>query len=467
MIKKVVPLLALTTASIMNIGAVETQRPNYVIIFLDDMGYGDLSCTGALGYKTPNIDQMANQGIRFTNFFVAQAVCGASRAGLLSGCYPNRIGIAGAPMPNSPIGINPDEEIIPELLQRVGYKTGMFGKWHLGDHKKFMPLNNGFDEYCGIPYSNDMWPFHPQIKTFPDLPLYEGDSIIALNPDQSQFTKKFTERAVDFINRNKEDPFFLYLAHPMPHVPIFASEDFKGKSEAGLFGDVMMELDWSVGEILTALRKNGLDKNTLVIFTSDNGPWANYGNHAGSSGGLREGKGTSWEGGQRVPCIMMWTGKIQPGLICNRLASTIDFLPTLVELSNANLPVKKIDGVSLTSLLFNLEDANPRSHFLYYYQKNSLEAVTDGRWKLVFPHKFRSYEKNQPGNDGNPGKTAEGETGLMLYDLRRDQGERYDVKQSYPDVVNSLLNIANIAREDLGDDLTDSPGKNQREPGKL
>lgn len=467
MIEKIVPLLAFSTASVLNINAVETQKPNYVIIFLDDMGYGDLSCTGALGYKTPNIDQMANNGIRFTNFFVAQAVCGASRAGLLSGCYPNRIGIAGAPMPNSPIGLNPNEEIIPELLKKVGYKTGMFGKWHLGDHKKFMPLNNGFDEYYGIPYSNDMWPYHPQIKTFPDLPLYDGDSVVALNPDQSQFTKKFTEKAVDFIYRNKEDPFFLYIAHPMPHVPIFASDDFKGKSEVGLFGDVMMELDWSVGEILATLQKNGLDKNTLVVFTSDNGPWANYGNHAGSTGGLREGKGTSWEGGQRVPCIMIWPGTIQPGLICNKLASTIDFLPTLVELSNASLPLEKIDGVSLTSLLFNQKDANPRSHFLYYYQKNSLEAVTDGRWKLVFPHKFRSYEENQPGNDGIPGKTAEGETGLMLYDLRRDQGERYDVKQSYPEIVNRLLDIANVAREDLGDDLTGSPGKNRREPGKL
>lgn len=466
-LNKVIPVIGMSLAGLITIPVVAQNKPNFVVILLDDMGYGDLSCNGSRGYKTPNIDQMANNGIRFTNFYVAQAVCGASRAGLLTGCYPNRIGISGAPMPNSPVGISSKEETIAEVLKKVDYTSAIFGKWHLGDSKKFLPTHHGFDEYFGIPYSNDMWPNHPQIKNFPDLPLIEGDSIVELNPDQSQFTRRFTERAVNFINKNKKKPFFLYLAHPMPHVPIFASEKFKGKSEQGLYGDVMMELDWSVGEILSTLKKNGIEENTLVIFTSDNGPWINYGNNAGSTGGLREGKGTSWEGGQRVPCIMQWKGIIAPGLICNKLASTIDFLPTFAQISKAELPINKIDGLSILPLIKNEANANPRSHFYYYYQKNSLEAVTDGKWKLVFPHKFRTYEKNQPGQDGLPGATSEGIVELMLFDLRRDPGERYDVKEMYPEVVTGLQKIADNARDDLGDDLTNRTGKNRREPGKL
>jgi len=467
MANRIIPVIGITLSGLITIPVVAQNKPNIVVILLDDMGYGDLSCNGSRGYKTPNIDQMANNGIRFTNFYVAQAVCGASRAGLLTGCYPNRIGISGAPMPNSAVGISSKEETIAEVLKKVDYTSAIFGKWHLGDSKKFLPTHHGFDEYFGIPYSNDMWPNHPQIKNFPDLPLIEGDSVVGLNPDQSQFTRKFTERAVNFINKNKNKPFFLYLAHPMPHVPIFASAKFKGKSEQGLYGDVLMELDWSVGEILSTLKKNGIEENTLVIFTSDNGPWINYGNNAGSTGGLREGKGTSWEGGQRVPCIMQWKGVIAPGLICNKLASTIDFLPTFAQISNAKLPVNKIDGISILPLLKNETNANPRSHFYYYYQKNSLEAVTDGIWKLVFPHKFRTYEKNKPGQDGMPGTTSEGNVELMLFDLRRDPGERYDVKEMYPEVVSGLQKIADNAREDLGDDLTNRIGKNRREPGKL
>jgi arylsulfatase len=466
-LNKVIPTIGLSLFGLMTIPSVAQNKPNFVVILLDDMGYGDLSSTGSRGYKTPNIDKMANNGVRFTNFYVAQAVCGASRAGLLTGCYPNRIGISGAPMPHSPIGISSKEETIADVLKKVGYSTAMFGKWHLGDSKNFLPTHHGFDEYFGIPYSHDMWPNHPQIKTFPDLPLIEGDSVVELNPDHSQFTKRFTERAVNFINKNKRKPFFLYLAHPMPHVPLSASDKFKGKSKQGLYGDVMMELDWSVGEILSTLQRNGIDKNTLVIFTSDNGPWLNYGNHAGSTSGLREGKGTSWEGGQRVPCIMHWPGVISPGLICNNLASTIDILPTFAQLSNAKLPENKIDGISILPLLRNEANANPRSNFYYYYQKNSLEAVTDGEWKLVFPHKFRSYENNLPGNDGNPGNVSEQSVALMLFDLRRDPGERYNVLELYPDVVKRLNKIADEARIDLGDDLQQVEGKNRRSPGQI
>lgn len=463
-------LYALGTLSLVTLAsssAPPEKGPNVIVIFLDDMGYGDLSCTGARGYKTPNLDRMANNGIRFTNFYIAQAVSGASRAGLLTGCYPNRIGIAGAPGPNSPIGINDSEETIAEVLKKRGYKTAIYGKWHLGDNEKFLPLNHGFDEYLGIPYSNDMWPNHPTNKNYPDLPLIEGNEVIELNPDQSQFTPRLTERAVQFIVKNRKNPFFIYLAHPKPHVPLFVSDMFKGKSDQGLYGDVMMELDWSVGQILDALRRNNLEENTLVVFTSDNGPWLNYGNHAGSTGGYREGKGTSWEGGQKVPCIMQWTGTIQPGLICNKLASSIDFLPTFAEICDAPLPANKIDGISILPLLKNEPDANPREYFCYYYNRNSLEAVTDGRWKLVFPHRYRTYEDNQPGSDGMPGPVAQKETPLMLFDLRRDPGERYDVKSSNPEVVTRLEKISDEAREDLGDDLTGKPGKNRREPGRL
>ena len=461
------PLLCLSFIGLTTSAALAQSRPNYVVIFLDDMGNGDLSCTGSRGYKTPNIDKMANDGIRFTNFYVAQAVSGASRAGLMTGCYPNRIGLSGAPPPNSPVGISDKEETMAEVLKKVGYTNAIFGKWHLGDAKKFLPKQHGFDEYFGIPYSNDMWPFHPFMKTYPDLPLIEGDSVIELNSDQSQFTRRFTERAVNFINKNKRNPFFLYLAHPMPHVPLSASEKFKGKSEQGLYGDVMMELDWSVGEILATLKKNGIDKNTLVIFTSDNGPWVSYGNHAGSTGGLREGKGTMWEGGARVPCIMQWKGVIAPGQICNKLVSTIDFLPTFAHVSKAALPVNQIDGVSILPLLKGDENANPRSHFVYYYDDNSLRAVTDGRYKLVFPHKFRTYLNYEPGRDGSEGRVSEGSTELCLYDLSCDPGESHDVKALYPEIISKLQKLADNSRADLGDDLLNIPGVNRRPAGKL
>jgi arylsulfatase len=278
------------------------------LIFLDDMGNGDLGVTGALQYQTPAIDKMASEGMRFTNFLNAQGVCSASRAGLLTGCYPNRIGIHGAFSPNSKVGINPAEMTMAELFKQKGYATAIVGKWHLGDAKEFLPLQHGFDEYFGIPYSNDMWPVdyagNPATDwrkdRYPPLFILEGnEKKIPVNSleDQAQLTRLYTERAVDFIKRKKDKPFFLYLPHSMTHVPINASAKFKGKSKQGLYGDVMMEIDWSVGEILKAVKAYGIEKNTMVIFTSDNGPWLNFGNHAGSTGGLREGKGTSFEGG--------------------------------------------------------------------------------------------------------------------------------------------------------------------------
>jgi arylsulfatase len=458
------------------------KLPNIILIFMDDMGYGDLASYGAIDYETPNLDKLAMQGMRFSNFYAAQAVCSASRAALLTGCYPNRIGISGALMPWAKIGLSDKEMTIAELLKQKGYVTGMAGKWHLGHHKKFLPLQHGFDEYLGLPYSNDMWSvdfdgtpvtdksLKPWKAKYPQLPLIEGNGKIKeirTLDDQGTLTTLYTKRAVDFIKRNKDKHFFFYLAHSMVHVPLGVSDKFKGKSKQGLFGDVMMEIDWSVGEIMKALKENGIEQKTLLIFTSDNGPWLNFGNHAGSTGGLREGKGTSWEGGQREPCIIRWPGVVPQGVICNKLAATIDILPTLAAITGAELPKHKIDGVNILPLLENKKYANPRNELYYYYHKNSLEGVRKGRWKLVLPHTYRSYVGVLPGKDGFPGKYAKDSTALALYNLRRDPGEHYDVKALYPQVVDDLMKTAENAREDLGDDLTGFEGKNRRPAGRM
>ena len=459
------------------------KLPNIVLILMDDMGFGDLSCYGANQYDTPNLDLLAMQGTRFTYFYSAQAISSASRAGLLTGCYPNRVGFSGALMPRAKIGISSKELTIAEMLKTKGYSTGIIGKWHLGDKREFLPLQHGFDEYFGLPYSNDMWPVDydgvpidqkmkktPQSQ-YPPLPLIEGnDKIgeISTLDDQDKLTTMYTEHAVKFIEKHKKEPFFLYLAHSMVHVPLGVSAKFKGKSKQGKFGDVMMEVDWSIGEVMKALKNNGLDKNTLVVFTSDNGPWLNFGNHAGSAGGLREGKATSWEGGQRVPCIMKWPGKIPEGKICNKLASTIDILPTLANITGASLPENKIDGVNILPLLLGNTDVSPRRYLYYYFNRNSLEAVQKDYWKLVLPHKYRSYLGVLPGKDGWPGKyTIDSVKNVELYDIRRDPGERYDVISSYPEIVEELQKIVEEARIDLGDDMVKREGANRREPGRI
>jgi len=447
----------------------QNQSPNVILVYIDDMGYGDLGITGAVGHQTPNMDQMAREGMFFSQYYSPQAVCSASRAGVLTGAYPNRVGFAGALDHMAKIGLHPDEETIADILKARGYATAAYGKWHLGHLPEFLPRQQGFDEFYGIPYSNDMWPNHPTSKNYyPELPMIENETVVELNPDQRQFTTVFTEKSLDFIDRNKANSFFLYLAHPMPHVPLFVSERFDGKSGQGLYGDVIMELDWSIGKIRAKLKELNLEENTLVIVTSDNGPWINYGNHAGSTGGLREGKGTSFEGGQRVPALMSWKGQIPQGTVCNNLASSIDLLPTIAALTGANLPARQIDGVDISLLIRGDFSQHPRASFLYYYRRNSLEAVRKGDWKLVFPHPGRTYEGFSPGKDGQPGVAYEDhffEGGL--YDLRRDPGERYNMRGYYPEVEAELLEIANAARADLGDDLTKSPGKNRREPGRV
>lgn len=447
------------------------EYTNIVLVNLDDSGYGDFSYNGAYGYQTPNIDRLAAQGMRFTHFLAGQPVSGASRAGLLTGCYPNRVGFAGAPMPNAGYGIHPDETTIAEMLKAKNYHTAIYGKWHLGDEREFLPLQHGFDEFYGLPYSNDMWPYHPQQGTvfhFPDLPTYNGNEIIGYNTDQTCLTTDYTAHAVVFIERNAKNPFFLYVAHNMPHAPLAVSDKFKGKSEQGLYGDVMMEIDWSVGQIVDKLKELGLYENTLFILTSDNGPWLNYGNHAGSAGGLREGKSVTFDGGNRVPCLMVWPKVILPGTTCNKMASNIDLLPTFASIAGAPLPERKIDGVNLMPLLQGVPGANPRTSFVYYFKQNDLEAVTDGLFKLVFPHSWNSYEGNVPGRDGQPGKQQVRELKEMeLYDLRRDPGERYNVISQHPDEVEKLMKIADEYREDLGDNLQKKEGTGRRPVLKL
>ena len=459
---------------------VVNQPPNVVLIFMDDMGYGDLSSYGALDIRTPHIDKLASEGIRYTNFLSSQAVCSASRASILTGCYANRIGISGALFPNSTIGIADSEMTMAELLKQKNYATGIFGKWHLGDAKQFLPLQHGFDEYLGLPYSNDMWPVDYDGSPakegsnkfqFPTLSwIRNNEKFEAINTleDQALITTKITDAAITFIKKNKNRRFFAYIPSPMPHVPINSSKSFIGKSKQGMYGDVIQEIDYSVGRIMQTLADEGLDKNTIVIFTSDNGPWLNFGNHAGNAGGFREGKGTSFEGGQRVPCIMRWKGTIQPGMVCNQLASTIDIFPTIAAITGAPLSANTIDGVDLSLILKGDMSAAPRKTFLYYYRKNALEAVRRDNWKLVLEHPSRSYLNQIPGKDGFPGKAPENVLmPLALYDLRRDPGEVYDVKAYNPQIVQELQLLAEEARKDLGDELQNKVGLNNRLPGKL
>ena len=449
------------------------KLPNIIIIFTDDQGYGDLGCYGAKGFETPNIDKMAEEGILFTDFYVSQAVCSASRASLMTGSYSERVGVQGALSPWEVGGLDPKTYTIAKLLKDYNYKNGIFGKWHLGHREKYLPLQNGFDEYAGLICSNDMWPVgydglpinSGKKSYYPPMSFWEGNkpsNEIKNFDDQGQLTTKITELAIDFINRNKHSPFFLYVPHPMPHQPIAVSEKFKGKSELGLYGDVIMEIDWSVGEILKSLKTNGIDSNTLVIFTSDNGPWLNYGKWGGSAGPLREGKGTMWEGGARVPCIMRWPEQIKSGEVVPNIAATIDILPTIAEIIGENNLKQKIDGVSLLPLLQNEPDADPRKE-LYYYYGEKLIAVRRNQWKLVFPHNYRSYENVQPGENLFPGPYGKGKAGLELYDLRNDIGERNDVVKLYPQIVKELENVGEKARIILGDKLTNRVGSESYE----
>ena len=442
------------------------RPPNIVLIFCDDLGYADVGCFGAKGYKTPNIDKLARQGVRFTDFYVAQAVCSASRAALLTGCYPNRIGIKGALGPQSKVGISSNELTIAETLKPRGYATAIFGKWHLGHQLQFLPTRHGFDEYFGLPYSNDMWPHHPTTPTnYPPLPLIEGEQVVQLMPDQTRLTTWYTERAVKFIEHNKDRPFFLYVPHSMPHVPLFVSEKFQGATRRGLFGDVLMEIDWSVGQITQALKEHHLESNTLVLFSSDNGPWLSYGDHAGSAGKLREGKGTAFEGGMRVPFIARWPGRIPAGTVCREPAMTIDLWPTIARLAGAPLPTHPIDGLDIWPLLSGVRGAKSPHEALYFYWDAGLHAVRSGSWKLHFAHDY--IHPDPVGGGGQPGKVLTFTTSLALYNLEADVSEKRDLSAEHPEIVARLQALAEKARVELGDSLKKRKGIGTRSPGKI
>lgn len=445
--------------------------PNFVIIFIDDMGYADIGPFGAEGYATPHLDRMAAEGRVFTDFYVTQAVCSASRAGLITGCYSNRVGILGALDHNANHGLGAAEVTIAEIAKQKGYATACFGKWHLGHHPKFLPTSHGFDEYFGLPYSNDMWPFHPTGgRNYPSLPLLRQTEVIdddVTGDDQRNLTTWYTERAVDFIERNKDRPFLLYVPHSMVHVPLYVSDKFSGKSRRGLFGDVVMEIDWSVGEILNALRKNRLDRKTLVIFTSDNGPWLSYGDHAGSAKPLREGKGTMFDGGCRVPTVMWQPGTVPAGTVCREPVMTIDILPTIAEIIGAQLPPHPIDGLSILPLIRGDAGAKSPHQALYFYWGRELHAVRMGKWKLHFPHPYRTLAGRPGGTGGNPVPYEQASIGLSLFDLEADPGETTNVAELYPEVVREIEALADAMREDLGDALRQMPGKGARPAGTL
>ena len=433
--------------------------PNIVLILIDDLGYGDLGVYGATGYSTPHLDQLASEGVRLTNYYATQAVCSASRASILTGLYPNRIGMHGALFPRAEMGLPPEETTLAELLKTRGYATGIFGKWHLGDQQKFLPLQHGFDEYYGIPYSNDMWPSHPDNDhfNFYALPVFSGNEVVdSIYTDQSNLTTELTERSVDFIERHADEPFFLYVPHPQPHVPLFVSDKFRGKSERGLYGDVIMELDWSVGQILTALERRGLTENTLVVFTSDNGPWLAYGDHAGSAGGLREGKQTAFEGGQREPFLARLPGQLPANRSIDVPVMGIDLLPTIAALTDADLPERPLDGKNVWSVLTGASDESPHEGYAFYYNRNELHAVRSGDWKLYFPHTYPSLNGKPGGTNGLPAPTERLRIEAPeLYHLSDDPGEQKNVAAAHPEVVKRLEILADTIRADMGDALRD------------
>jgi arylsulfatase len=434
-------------------------KPNIVLIMCDDMGWADLGCYGSRQNPTPNIDQLGKEGVRFTNFLATQAVCTSSRVALLTGCYPNRLGLGGTALgPNSKIGLSNDEQTLGTLLQKAGYHTGVVGKWHLGDAPKFLPPSHGFDESMITPYSNDMWPRgygrtdESRRKMYPELPRLVNGHLMGYTRDwvdMDALTSSQGLRAVRFIkdNAGKAQPFFLYLATSMPHTPLGASSEFKGK-HATPYADTLADLDHAVGAVLRTLREKKVEQETIVIFTSDNGPWLNFGRHAGSAGPFREGKGTTFEGGVRVPFIVRWPGVVKAGSETDALAANIDVVPTLLAATEAPAPKNEIDGVSFLSVLKSGQPAS-RDSFAYYYG-DRLEAVRKGKWKLHLPHAYRSYVDMIPAElDGYPAKTHQLQIGFSLYDLEKDPGEKEDLAAAQPEVVKELQAFADSERKRL------------------
>ena len=428
----------------------DTNKPNFVIIFADDQGYGDLGCFGSKKIKTPNIDRLAAEGRRMTNFMVASPVCTPSRAALLTGCYPKRVGMHQHVLfPASKKGLNPSEYTIADHLRTLGYATACFGKWHLGHHPETLPQQNGFDTYFGIPYSNDM--NHPDNKGKPKVPsddlwadqescltlwktpLMENEKIVELPVDQRTVTRRYTDKAIEFVKENKDRPFFLYLPHSMPHIPLYVPEDAYDPNPQNAYTCVIEHIDDEVGRLMDTIRSHGLSENTYVIYTSDNGPWLQFKNHGGSAGPLREGKGTTYEGGQRVPCVVWGPGRIPAGTECGELMGTIDMLPSIATLTKSTLPENTIDGLDASGLLTGTAESSPRNEYLYYTSQGVIEGIRQGKWKLLVK-KPRPPRGRQ--DDGKPRKTPP--TQIMLFDLSGDIGEQTNLAKEQPDLVESL-----------------------------
>ncbi|GMV92929.1 MAG: sulfatase [Candidatus Hydrogenedentota bacterium] len=436
------------------------RPPNIIIVFTDDQGYNDVGCFGSPNIKTPNLDRMAAEGMKFTDFYVAAPVCTPSRAALMTGCYPQRVSMGQTPrsegrmgwvlFPDSECGINRDEILLPELLKTQGYATACVGKWHLGHLPPFLPTRHGFDYYYGIPYSNDMVP----------CPLMRMEETIEEPAVQETLTERYTEETVKFIREHKDEPFFVYLAHNMPHIPLYVSEKFEGQSERGLYGDVIETIDWGVGQILDTLKELEIDDNTIVVFTSDNGPWLSHAENGGSATPLRNGKGTTWDGGMRVPCIMRWPGHIPAGTTCSEVASTIDLLPTFAKLAGTSAPDDRIiDGKDIYPLMAGEPGATSPHDAFYFYSRNDLMAVRSGEWKLKLETPL-SEELVYRGYKGPEAYLPEG-----LYHLPTDPGEQKSVLRDHPEIAERLHGLLDRMRADLGDARTGVEGKNVRPVG--
>ena len=426
------------------------EKPNFIIIFTDDQGYGDLGCFGSTKIKTPHIDRMAKEGRRFTNFMVASPVCTPSRAALLTGCYPKRVGMHQHVLfPSSTKGLNSTEHTIADHLKGQGYATAAFGKWHLGHHKEVLPTSNGFDTYYGIPYSNDM--NHPDNKGKPrggwagmdilwkdpestltkwKTPLFEDDKIVELPVDQRTVTRRYTQKAIDFITANKSNPFFVYLPHSMPHIPLYVPDEVRDPNHLNAYTNTIEHIDSEVGRLMEKVRELKLSESTYVIYTTDNGPWLPFRHHGGSAGPLRDGKGSTFEGGQRVPCVMWAPGRIPAGTECHELIGTIDLLPTIASLTETPLPEKhKIDGLDVSTLLTG-KVKSPRREFLYYTSRGDIQGLRQDKWKLLVKR------KNKPRNAGKNWKAPAPE--VMLFDLIKDMGEKNNLAKENQELVKKL-----------------------------
>ena len=406
------------------------QKPNIVYIFADDLGYGDLSCYGAKDINTPNIDQIAKEGIKFTEFYSASSVCSPSRAALLTGRYPQRMGINTVFFSESFTGI-PDKEItIPEILKEKGYATGIVGKWHLGHHYQYLPLQQGFDEYFGIPYSNDM----------ESVVYMRGNEVESYKVKQQYITKTYTKEAQKFITKNKDNSFFLYIAHSMPHVPLYASEEFIGTSKRGLYGDVVQELDWSVGQILKSLREHGILENTLIVFSSDNGPWLAMKEDGGSAGDLREGKTFTFDGGMKVPTVAMWKNRIPQGIINTEVASQMDWFPTIANITGSSIPKGLvIDGLDISKVL--TDKGNRKNSDLLFLDGKQLQGYRSGQWKVKLPYK---------GFRGNKWKQFVKAHDTLLFNLNTDPGEKNNLFEKYPEKAKEILKEMIEKYQDMG-----------------